>query len=70
MLTQAVSIPVAVTFEEATGKNALLLPMGTSTDGAHSINEKLDMRNHVEGTKLLGTYLHCVAAELRPWRYL
>uniref|UniRef100_A0A8H7K3S7 Peptidase M20 dimerisation domain-containing protein n=1 Tax=Bionectria ochroleuca TaxID=29856 RepID=A0A8H7K3S7_BIOOC len=64
------SIPVAVTFEEATGKNALLLPMGTSTDGAHSINEKLDMRNHVEGTKLLGTYLHCVAAELQPWRYL
>jgi Cys-Gly metallodipeptidase DUG1 len=63
MLTQAVSIPVAVTFEEATGKNVLLLPMGTSTDGAHSINEKLDMRNYIEGTKLLGAYLHYVAAE-------
>lgn len=63
MLTQAVSIPVAVTFEEATGKNVLLLPMGTSTDGAHSINEKLDTRNYIEGTKLLGAYLHYVAAE-------
>uniref|UniRef100_A0A8H7N099 Peptidase M20 dimerisation domain-containing protein n=1 Tax=Bionectria ochroleuca TaxID=29856 RepID=A0A8H7N099_BIOOC len=57
------SIPVAVTFEEATGKNVLLLPMGTSTDGAHSINEKLDARNYIEGTKLLGAYLHYVAAE-------
>jgi Cys-Gly metallodipeptidase DUG1 len=32
------SIPVTLTFEEATGKNVLLLPMGSSTDAAHSIN--------------------------------
>ena len=39
------SIPVTLTFEQATGKNVLLLPMGSSTDGAHSINEKVsDMR--------------------------
>ncbi|KAL9567483.1 hypothetical protein ACKAV7_008433 [Fusarium commune] len=63
-------IPVAVTLEEATGKNVLLLPMGTSTDGAHSINEKLDMRNYIEGIKLLGAYLHYVAAEPQPRRRL
>lgn len=57
------SIPVTLTFEQATGKNVLLLPMGSSTDGAHSINEKLDKKNYVEGIKLLGAYLHYVAVE-------
>lgn len=57
------SIPVTITFEQATGKNVLLLPMGSSTDAAHSINEKLDKRNYIEGTKLLGAYLHYVAEE-------
>jgi Cys-Gly metallodipeptidase DUG1 len=57
------SIPVTITFEKATGKNVLLLPMGSSTDAAHSINEKLDKRNYIEGIKLLGAYLHYVAEE-------
>jgi Cys-Gly metallodipeptidase DUG1 len=57
------SIPVTLTFEQATGKNVLLLPMGSSTDAAHSINEKLDKRNYIQGTKLLGAYLHYVAEE-------
>jgi len=57
------SIPITLTFEEATGKNVLLLPMGSSTDAAHSINEKLDRRNYIEGIKLLGAYLHYVAEE-------
>ena len=57
------SIPVTLTFQQATGKNVLLLPMGSSTDAAHSINEKLDRRNYIEGTKLLGAYLHYVAEE-------
>lgn len=57
------SIPVTLTFEQATGKNVLLLPMGSSTDAAHSINEKLDRRNYIEGTKLLGSYLHHVSVE-------
>jgi len=57
------SIPVTITFEQATGKNVLLLPMGSSTDAAHSINEKLDRRNYIEGIKLLGSYLHYVAEE-------
>jgi len=57
------SIPVTLTFEQATGKNVLLLPMGSSTDAAHSINEKLDKKNYIQGTKLLGAYLHYVAEE-------
>ncbi|TGO50379.1 hypothetical protein BOTNAR_0395g00050 [Botryotinia narcissicola] len=57
------SIPVTLTFEQATCKNVLLLPMGSSTDAAHSINEKLDKRNYIEGIKLLGAYLHYVAEE-------
>ncbi|KAK5682573.1 hypothetical protein LTS10_005701 [Elasticomyces elasticus] len=57
------SIPVTLTFEQATGKNVLLLPMGSSTDAAHSINEKLDRGNYITGTKLLGSYLHYVAEE-------
>ncbi|KAJ9657961.1 hypothetical protein H2201_007968 [Coniosporium apollinis] len=57
------SIPVTLTFEQATGKNVLLLPMGSSTDAAHSVNEKLDRRNYIEGIKLLGAYLHYVAEE-------
>jgi Cys-Gly metallodipeptidase DUG1 len=57
------SIPVTLTFEKETGKNVLLLPMGSSTDAAHSVNEKLDRRNYIEGIKLLGAYLHYVAEE-------
>jgi Cys-Gly metallodipeptidase DUG1 len=57
------SIPVTLTFEQATGKNVLLLPMGSSTDAAHSINEKMDRKNYIEGIKLLGTYLHYAAEE-------
>jgi Cys-Gly metallodipeptidase DUG1 len=57
------SIPVTLTFEEATGKNVLLLPMGSSTDMAHSTNEKLDKGNYIEGIKMLGAYLHYVAEE-------
>ncbi|KAK6628534.1 Metallopeptidase M20 [Polyplax serrata] len=52
------SIPVTLTFEEATGKNVLLLPMGAGDDGAHSQNEKIDLKNYIEGTKLLGAYLY------------
>lgn len=57
------SIPVTLTFEEKLGKNVLLLPMGSSTDAAHSVNEKLDRRNYIEGIKLLGAYLHYVGEE-------
>ena len=32
--------------------------MGASDDGAHSQNEKIDIRNYIEGTKLLGAYAY------------
>ena len=52
------SIPVTLTFQEATKKSVLHLPMGSSDDGAHSQNEKIDERNFVEGRKVLAAYLH------------
>jgi len=55
------SIPVTLTFKQATGKSVLLLPVGAGDDGAHSQNEKVDIRNYIEGTKLLGAYLYEVA---------
>ncbi|XP_078042946.1 cytosolic non-specific dipeptidase 2 [Augochlora pura] len=55
------SIPVTLTFQKVTGKNVLLLPVGAGDDGAHSQNEKLNIRNYIEGTKLLGAYLYEVA---------
>ncbi|XP_060534962.1 cytosolic non-specific dipeptidase-like [Cylas formicarius] len=55
------SIPVTLTLQQATGRNVLLLPVGAGDDGAHSQNEKLDVRNYVGGTKLLGAYLYEVA---------
>jgi Cys-Gly metallodipeptidase DUG1 len=55
------SIPVTLTFQEALGKSVLLLPMGRSDDGAHSINEKIDKQNYIEGIKLLSSYLHEIA---------
>ncbi|KAF8448561.1 hypothetical protein BGX38DRAFT_1188486 [Terfezia claveryi] len=63
MTREGGSIPVTLTFEQQIGKNVLLLPMGSSTDAAHSINEKLDKKNYIEGTKMLGAYLHFVAEE-------
>jgi len=50
------SIPVTLTFQELTGKNVLLLPIGSSDDGAHSQNEKINITNYIQGVKLLGTY--------------
>ncbi len=52
------SIPVTLTLQEATGKNVILLPMGACDDGAHSQNEKINVKNYIEGTKLLGAYMH------------
>ena len=51
------SIPVTLTLQEATGKNVMLLPMGACDDGAHSQNEKINVRNYIEGTKLLAAYI-------------
>ncbi|MEE6464641.1 hypothetical protein FKM82_006312 [Ascaphus truei] len=55
------SIPVTLTFQEATGKNVMLLPVGSADDGAHSQNEKLNRFNYIQGVKLLGAYLYEVS---------
>jgi nonspecific dipeptidase len=52
------SIPITSALENATGMNVLLLPIGACDDGAHSQNEKYNVRNLVNGVKVLGTYLH------------
>jgi len=51
------SIPVTLTLQDVTGKSTLLLPMGSCDDGAHSQNEKIDIRNYIEGTKVMAAYL-------------
>ncbi|KAJ8953997.1 hypothetical protein NQ318_004288 [Aromia moschata] len=43
------SIPVTLTIQQATGKNTILLPVGSGDDGAHSQNEKVNVRNYIEG---------------------
>uniref|UniRef100_A0A0K0G409 Cytosolic non-specific dipeptidase (inferred by orthology to a human protein) n=1 Tax=Strongyloides venezuelensis TaxID=75913 RepID=A0A0K0G409_STRVS len=51
------SIPVTLTIEELTKKSVMLLPIGASDDMAHSQNEKINVSNYIEGTKVLATYL-------------
>jgi len=46
------SIPITLTLEEVTGKNVLLLPIGACDDGAHSQNEKINLKNYIEGPML------------------
>lgn len=57
------SIPITLLFQELTGKSVILLPMGAGDDGAHSQNEKIDVRNYIEGTKVFCSYLHEIAQE-------
>uniref|UniRef100_UPI00398F5B77 cytosolic non-specific dipeptidase n=1 Tax=Pristiophorus japonicus TaxID=55135 RepID=UPI00398F5B77 len=58
MTREGGSIPVALTFQEATGKNVMLLPIGAADDGAHSQNEKINRTNYIQGIKVLGAYFH------------
>lgn len=55
------SIPIAITFQKLTGKNVILMPIGTGDDNVHSKNEKMYIKNYIEGTKLFGAYLHEVS---------
>ncbi len=52
------SIPISLTFEKELKTSVLLLPMGRGDDGAHSINEKVNISNYIQGTKTLSAYLH------------
>ncbi|GAB1599913.1 cytosolic non-specific dipeptidase-like [Argonauta hians] len=58
MIREGGSIPVTNILEEATNRNILLIPMGASDDGPHSQNEKLDIRNYINGTKLFAAYIN------------
>jgi len=55
------SIPVTLTLQECTGKNVMLLPIGSCDDGAHSQNEKINRENYINGTKLMASYFAEVA---------
>lgn len=48
------TIPIVLTLKEATRKNILMLPVGAGDDGAHSQNEKINIRNFIEGV----SYFH------------
>lgn len=61
LIREGSTIPVTLTFQEVTGKNVLLLPIGCGDDGAHSQNEKINERNYVEGSKVVGAYLYEVS---------
>lgn len=51
MTREGGSIPVTLTLQNATGKNVMLLPMGSSDDGAHSQNEKFNISNYIQGVR-------------------
>jgi len=55
------SIPITLTFQEATKKNVMLLPLGMADDGAHSQNEKFNRTNYINGTKCLAAYMNNLA---------
>nr|XP_019957478.1 PREDICTED: cytosolic non-specific dipeptidase-like [Paralichthys olivaceus] len=55
------SIPITLTLQEATGCNVMLLPVGSSDDGAHSQNEKLNRFNYIQGIKVLSAYFYEVS---------
>lgn len=57
MTREGGSIPVTLTLQQATGKNVILLPMGACDDGAHSQNEKIDIRNYIEGVSAIKYFL-------------
>ncbi|KAF5292126.1 hypothetical protein FQA39_LY14081 [Lamprigera yunnana] len=55
------SIPITIVIQQITGKNVILLPIGAGDDNAHAQEEKMNVRNYIEGTKVLGAYLYEVS---------
>lgn len=53
MTREGGSIPVTLSFQNATNKNVMLLPMGACDDGAHSQNEKLNRSNFIQGVNVV-----------------
>lgn len=53
MTREGGSIPVTLTLQELTKKNVMLLPIGSCDDMAHSQNEKLNVKNYIQGVLFL-----------------
>lgn len=51
------SIPITQVFESVCDASCVLLPIGASDDGAHSQNEKINIRNYMNGMKTLSCYV-------------
>lgn len=49
MIRSGSSVSVTLTLQDVTGKCVVLLPIGADDDGAHSQNEKINVRNYIEG---------------------
>ncbi|KAF5307829.1 hypothetical protein FQR65_LT18329 [Abscondita terminalis] len=51
------TIPVALYLKELIGKNILFLPIFSVESGSHIANEKIFVREYIDGTKVLAAYL-------------
>ncbi|KAG5446702.1 Metallopeptidase M20 [Clonorchis sinensis] len=56
------AIPVAIALEESTKKDVVLIPMGQSLDFQHENNERLSIRNFMNGMKVFVMYFFQLAA--------
>ncbi|KAI5617528.1 hypothetical protein C0J50_22906, partial [Silurus asotus] len=61
LIREGGTIPIARTFQDMTGKDIIMLPIGGFDDGLHSQNEKISRYNYIEGTKLFISFLHEVS---------
>jgi cytosolic nonspecific dipeptidase len=50
--------PITRTLGEVGNASVVLLSMGKANSGMHSQNEKLDIINLINGTKLMAAYLY------------
>ncbi|THD25926.1 Cytosolic non-specific dipeptidase [Fasciola hepatica] len=59
------AMPVAIALEESTRKDVVLIPMGQSLDFQHEGNERLAIRNYLNGIKVFAMYFFELAAAER-----
>ena len=57
MIRMGGSIPISFSFVDVSKKDLIFLTMGRCDDGAHSQNEKLNLENYVNGTKMMASFL-------------
>ncbi|KAF7257335.1 hypothetical protein EG68_04813 [Paragonimus skrjabini miyazakii] len=56
------AIPIAIALEESTKKDVVLIPMGQSLDYQHESNERLAIRNFMNGMRVFALYFFQLAA--------